>query len=182
MINQFSRKHILYRLLVLTTMSLAGIGIYSKECCALDLGTGLTAMEDGDDRLRPAGVVHFANGRFISRFYVYGRDYGPIQERNFLLSLSKRFDVGSKSLQGIVGIAGLSDTTTIHFKDHPEDNMSYSSTNGGMAFGLHWTFLDTKRFQLKATWDAHVFPAGSGFIFLANARKSGLGLTAATVF
>lgn len=155
----------------------------SKSLIAADLGSGLVAIEDGDDRMRPAALLHLGtNAGFVSRFYVYGRDYGPVEERNFLLSLDKRFDLAGKTWQGIVGLAALYDMTTIEYDDHPEDNMNYSSSNFGAAFGIHWTFLEAKRFRMQATWDGHVFPAGTGFLFLANARKSAIGITASTVF
>lgn len=150
---------------------------------AFELGTGLAGIEDGDDRLRPAAVMHIASqSGYTSRLYVYGRDYGPVRERNFVLSLNKKFDISSKTWQGILGIAGLADRTDIIFPDNPEDNDTFTSTNLGMAFGIHWLILDTKFMQVKATWDGHVFPAGTGFIFLANARKSALGLTAIKAF
>lgn len=171
------------RLLAFATISLAMLSTFTTHAQATDLGTGLVAIEDGDDRFRPAAVLHVGSERgFLGRFYAYGRDYGPVKERNYVLSLSKRFDISSKTWQGIVGLAGLQDSTEVKFADHPEDNTSFSSTNVGMAFGIHWMFLDKKALQLKATWDAHVFPAGTGFVFLANARKSALGLTAATMF
>ena len=150
---------------------------------AVDLGTGLVAIEDGDDRMRPAAVLQAASaGGYMGRFYLYGRDYGPVQERNYLLSLDKRFDIASKSLQGLVGVACLYDSTSIKFPENPEDDDNFSSTNIGGAFGLHWTFVETKVARLQLTWDGHVFPAGSGFIFLANARKSAIGVTASTEF
>lgn len=171
------------RLLTFTGASLVAVLIFSQTVLAIEVGSGLEAIEDGDDRMRPAALLHVGTtGGLVSRFYLYGRNYGPVQERNYLLSVDKRFDIGGKNWQGLIGIAGLCDTTTLKYDDHPEDNMSFSSTNVGMAFGLHWNIWELKKFQLKATWDAHIFPAGSGFIFLANARKSGLGLTAVTLF
>lgn len=150
---------------------------------ALDIGSGIVAVEDGDDRLRPAAVLHAAStAGFISRFYLYGRDYGPVSERNMILSLGKRFDLSSKTWQAHFGFAALSDTTTVKYVDSPDDSTSYTSYNAGMGFGIHWNFIDLKAFQMKATWDSHVFPAGYGFIFLANARKSTLGLTGAFNF
>ncbi len=164
-------------------LSLALLWLFATVSNGFELGTGLAGIEDGDDRIRPAAVLHGAaqNG-YGSRLYVYGRDYGPVRERNFVLSMSKRFDIASKTWQGILGIAGLADMTSIDFPENPEDNMTYTSTNIGMVFGIHWNLYESKRIQLKATWDGHVFPAGTGFIFLANARKSALGLTASTLF
>jgi hypothetical protein len=183
MMKNQSSQLLLYRILGFLLSSLLNTLILSSNALASDLGTGLTAIEEGDDRFRPAAVLHFSTASgFASRFYLYGRNYGPVQERNYLLSAGKRFDISGKSLQGIVGIAAMADTTVIKFKDYPQDNSSYTTTNFGGAFGLHWIFLETNIIQLRATWDAHVFPAGSGFLFLANARKSGIGITATTVF
>lgn len=175
---------VFYRNLILTLST-----IISLTCCLLpssfaaDIGTGIVAVEDGDDRMRPAAVVHVGTAAgFVGRGYVYGRDYGPVSERNYIVSLNKRFDISNKTWQGLLGAAVLNDNTEIKYKDYPDENTSYSSTNVGMAFGLHWSLIDSKAMQLKATWDSHVFPAGSGFILLANARKSTIGLTAAIGF
>jgi hypothetical protein len=173
------------RLAATQAIRLAVVSLYltATHAYGVEIGSGLEAIEDGDDRLRPAALVHIATDKgFITRGYVYGRDYGPVSERNYLLAIGKRFDFSSKTWQGIIGLAVLADTTEIIYKDYPQDNSSYTSTNVGMAFGVHWNIFDAKAFRLKATWDSHVFPAGTGFLFLANARKSGLGLTAATVF
>lgn len=171
------------RLLASVAISLGFVAFMAKSVMAADVGTGLVAVEDGDDRLRPAAVLHFASaGGFISRAYAYGRDYGPVRERNYILSMGKRFDIASKTWQGHVSAAMMSDTTELHYPDNPEDNTSFTSTNVGMAFGIHWLFIDSKVMQVRATWDSHVFPAGAAFIYLATARKSTLGLTAGIAF
>jgi hypothetical protein len=165
------------------SISLLSFVPFGKPIHAADFGTGIVGVEDGDDRLRPAAVLHAASaGGFISRFYLYGRDYGPVVERNYILSLGKRFDLGSKAWQANIGFASMADVTTVKFPDTPDDDMTYTSTNFGMSFGLHWTLFELKLMQLKATWDSHVFPAGSGFIFLANARKSTLGIMGSVSF
>lgn len=173
----------LNRLLATAALSLAFVAALTHSACAAEFGTGLVGVEDGDDRFRPAAVLHFATaGGFISRAYVYGRDYGPVRERDYILSLGKRFYLPNKSWQAHVSAAVLNDTTEIHYSDNPEDNTRFTSTNFGMAFGLHWIFLETKTLQMRATWDSHVFPAGAAIIYLANARKSTLGLTAGIAF
>lgn len=172
----------LNRLLAPVALSLAFVATAAKSASATEFGTGLVGVEDGDDRFRPAAVLHFATGSFISRVYAYGRDYGPVRERDYILSLGKRFDLPNKSWQAHVSAAVMSDTTEVHYSEHSEENSRFTSTNFGMAFGLHWIFVDTKAVQLRATWDSHVFPAGAAIIYLANARKSTLGLTAAVGF
>lgn len=171
------------RLLASVSISLAFVALFPKSSSAADLGTGVVAVEDGDDRFRPAAVLHFAaaNG-FITRAYAYGRDYGPVRERDFILSLGKRFDLSNKTWQAHVSAALMSDTTELRYSEHPEDNASFTSTNVGMAFGIHWLFIDNKALQVRATWDSHVFPAGAAIIYLANARKSTLGLTVGIPF
>lgn len=173
----------LIRLLASASFSPAFVMIIAKSSQAADIGTGIVAVEDGDDRLRPAAVIHFATaGGFYTRGYAYGRDYGPVRERDYILSMGKRFDLSGKTWQGLVGAAVLSDTTELRYNDYPEENTRFTSTNFGMAFGLHWTFIDTKALQVRATWDSHVFPAGAAIVYLANARKSTLGLTAGIGF
>lgn len=176
------RAH-LNRLLASASISLAFVAVTTKSVQAAELGTGLVAVEDGDDRFRPAAVLHFATaGGFISRAYAYGRDYGPVRERDYILSLGKRFDLPNKSWQAQVAAAVMSDTTELRYSDHPEENTKFTSTNFGMAFGIHWLFVNSKSVQVRATWDSHVFPAGAAVIYLANARKSTLGITAGTSF
>ncbi|MCX6117964.1 MAG: hypothetical protein NT027_10510 [Proteobacteria bacterium] len=166
--------------------SLLSLSIFvsiAKASYGFEIGSGVSAVEDGDDRVRPAAVIHASTASGITnRFLFYGRDFGPVKERNYVLSISKRWDVGSKTWQGLVGGAVMADQTEITFPNSPADNTSYTSTNFGMNFGLHWLAYETKVVQLKATWDGYIFPAGTGFIFLANARKSALGLMLQTQF
>ncbi len=151
---------------------------------ALDLSLGAGAVENGDDRGHGVAIAHmgFANG-WMSRFYFWGRTQGPVVETNSMLTAAKRFDLFSgKTLRGAVGLTIMTETTEIKYKNYPQENTSATSTNGGLYLGLAYDLFSVSSVTFSASWDAHLFPAGSAMIALVTGRKQVLGLTAGTAF
>ncbi len=157
------------------------LALSAYQAFGYEVGLGVVGIEEGDDRLRPAANLHIGyNANWMSRLYVYGRDFGPVRERSYLFSVNRAFDVIPKTFRGMVGGVVMQDTTSLKYKDAPAEDSTYTSTNFGISFGAHWNLYEVKSMKLYATWDSHVFPAGSGFIALANARKSAVGLSVVT--
>ena len=133
--------------------------------------------------MRPAAALNICTtGGWQARGYLYGRNYGPVHERDYIFSFSKLFDVSGKFLQGSTGLSLSAEDTTIKFSDNPEDNAHYTGTNIGIDFGLNATFFTLGSLNIKGTWDSQLYPAGSAAIFLANGRKQALGLLAVVQF
>ena len=165
------------RILLITSLSLV---FPTERLFAFEISAGAGALEEGDDRARPAAVLHlsFANN-WLSRTSIWGRSFGPVTETAGILSVAKRYDIfGSKSLGSVIGVSALAEKTSIKYHDHPEENSSYTSTNAGMMLGLHYSLFTSKTIKVAASWDAHVFPAGSAILYLVTARKQIIGLTA----
>jgi len=169
------------RILLLTCISLVAS---PERLWAFDISAGAGALEEGDDRARPAAIVHMSFAEaYLARTYIWGRSFGPVTETGGIFSVAKRYDIfGSKSLGSICGLSAMAEKTTIKYADYPQENSSYTSTNAGLLFGLHYDLFASKNIKVAASWEAHVFPAGSAIIALVTARKQVLGLTAGILF
>ena len=167
--------------LLLMTFSLAYPVV---PALAVDMSLGGGSVENGDDRAHGVAIaqVGFSNG-WMSRLYFWGRTQGPVNETNTMLTAAKRFDLfGGKTLHGAAGLTAMTETTDIAYKDFPNENTSATSTNAGVYFGLSYDIFSIKPVTVSASWDAHLFPAGSAIIALVTGRKQVLGLTASVPF
>jgi hypothetical protein len=157
------------RLLALALLSLVG-----KEASALDFAAGFSAIEEGDDRLRPGALVHVGvNDAYRGRLHVYGRDYGPVTERSYLVSGVRSFTpFKSQMLRAAFGVAILSEQTTVKYSSDAvqDQNSSDNNLNLGGIFSIGLKFPSGPLY-FSADWDSHVFPAGVGGIFLSSGRK-----------
>jgi hypothetical protein len=169
------------RILLLTTTSLAFI---PQRSLAFEISAGGGALEEGDDRSRPAAIVHMSfPNNYISRAYMWGRTFGPVTETDGILTVAKRYDIfGAKSLGSVVGVSAMAEKTSIKYDDYPQENTSYTSTNAGLLLGLHYDLWTGRTLKVAASWEGHVFPAGGAVIFLVTARKQILGMTAGVTF
>lgn len=169
------------RILLLVTTSLVFI---PERLFAFDISAGAGALEEGDDRVRPAAIVHMSfPNNYLSRAYIWGRSFGPVTETDGILSVGKRYDIfGSKSFGSVVGVSAMVEKTSVKYDEYPQESSTYTSTNVGLLLGLHYDLIASKRLKLAASWEAHVFPAGSAIIVLVTARKQILGLTAGVTF
>jgi hypothetical protein len=150
----------------------------------MDAFVGAGALIEDDDRARNAAILHlgFPNN-WYSRFYLWGRTYGPVTERDGILTISKRTDIfGLKTLHASVGFSAMAERTSITYSDHPSENSTFTATNFGAVFGLHYDLYTGKSVNISASWDSNVFAAGQAIIFLVTGRKEILGITAGMMF
>ncbi len=86
-------------------------------CCspalqAIELGLGLSAIEEGDDRIRPGVMAHIGipDLGFV-HIHHYGRKYGPIIERGYIATVNYSLDIfrihGASFVSGALGVATL---------------------------------------------------------------------------
>ena len=161
-------------------LTLAATQLLPGKAQAVDIATGIGAVEEGDDRGQAAAVVHVGfQNQWYSRFYVWGRSFGPVTETNGILSVAKQTGVfGSKSMMASAGVSLMANQTDITYKGYPEESSSYTNTNIGLLLGLRYDIITAKKFSLSASWDSHIFAAGDAVILLVTGRKQILGLTA----
>ena len=172
-------RHCLNMLLWIILLQSGG----SSRALALDLGLGLAAVDNMSDGAEPAATARVGWDGFYAQFYYWGRDYGPVSERNGLLSLAGETSVGgSKFLVAHYGLDLLDHQVNL-YGNHP----SRSGTNpptavhendpnvgGILGLALH---LNAGPLLCTLSWDSHIFFTGSGFIvFLASARKQSVSL------
>lgn len=170
-------NHIFWSVLVCT-------GFWQTSAVAqVEYTLGYAALEEGDERLRPAYAFHAGlTPNYFFRSYFWGRDYGPVKERGMLLSFNHRYGIfNSRALQANLGVAILNERVELDFEGS-EDDESEQSGNLGAAVGLQYGMKITNRFIVHAAWDSHLFLAGQGGIFLVTGRKQTISMTAGVAF
>lgn len=144
---------------------------------------GLGAVEEGDDRMRPAVVVQAGMGEhWYGQGTLWGRRFAQVEERTLLVSAGYRNDVfNAKWLHAGAGIVVMEERTTVHPRGAQTSIDAQSSYNIGGMLGIHgiWNY---DRYLVQAAWDAALFPAGQAVIFLTTGRKQTLSISAGTRF
>ena len=150
--------------------------LYAMPVNAFSLGAGVAAVEEGDDRLRPAALVHAGwTENYMSNLIFYGRSFQDVTQQTMIFSSSKRGSVpGFKSLKASAGLFMIDEQTRIKAVDPDTGKMmaTENSWTGGVVFGLEGHLLQIGRLKLRAAWESYLVPAGvNGLIFLATGRK-----------
>lgn len=154
-----------------------------SRALALELGIGTATVEEGDDRLRPAALIHAGfTPEIAGRAYVYGRNYGPVRETTIITTVARRWSLfKSNTLTAACGLALMDEQTKLSFSD-PADKAANDKTensyNAGLTYGIAWSLpKGSGPFYFSASWDSAIFPAGlQGMIFLSTGRKQTLSI------
>jgi len=154
---------------------------------AAEIAAGLSAVEEGDDRLRPAISLHGAiNDSYALRMYYYGREFGPIREDTIIISGHRRFSLfGKDFIRAQLGVALMDEITKISYSraEDKSSNEEEHNTNIGGALGISIAVPKTLApFYAHLSWDSHIFPAGIGGILLSTGRKQTISLVAGAAF
>ena len=168
----------LLRLLVIGGLSPAFMA--GSPAVAQQFAAGIGAVEQGDDRFRPAANIHVGfMESWYSQLHLWGRDFGPVKERSYLLGVYRRIGLHAlEELQAIAGIAALLEETSLEYNNSEDEDRSDSRTNFGAAFGLLYDLPFDGPLYVNFAWQSHIFPAGFlGGLFLASGRKQTLSLT-----
>ncbi|MBP9707737.1 MAG: hypothetical protein KBD78_08830 [Oligoflexales bacterium] len=152
----------------------------------IELGSGLAAVEQGDDRQRPSAYLHIGFSDFyFSRFYIYGQDFGPVKERTYNLAFYRRFGVfKSHYLQAAYGVSALMESNSINNPENAGANSDSTENNFnlGASLGVYFVY-PVKRMLFQLGWDSHLYLAGlEGGILLSTARKQYLSAGVAVDF
>ena len=154
---------------------------------AVELAAGLSAVEEGDDRLRPAVSLHGAiNESYALRMYYYGREFGPIREDTVIISGHRRFSLfGKEYIKAQLGVALMDEMTKISYSkaEDKSRNEEEHNTNIGGAVGISVSLPPSLApFYAHISWDSHIFPAGVGGILLSTGRKQTISIVAGAAF
>lgn len=168
---------------LLYMMLLSPVCLISEPANSLELAAGMAAVEEGDDRLRPAVALHAAiNDFYAFRMYYYGREFGPIREDTIIISGHRRFSLFSTNIiKAQMGIVLMDEATKISYDKSAdkEKNEEEHNANIGGAAGISISLpASAGPFYGHFSWDSHVFPAGLGGILLSTGRKQTLSIVA----
>jgi hypothetical protein len=160
------------RVLVLTLTSLAGV-----EAKCADFATGVSMIEEGDDRPRVGGLLHVGiQDIYRARLHFYGRDVGPVKERTYLLSGVRHITpFKSTMLKAAIGLAVMNERISLAYPTDSSLNVNEDNLNVGGVFGLS-LHVPKGPLYFSVDWDAHVFPAGAAGILLATGRKQTISI------
>lgn len=155
---------------------------------ALELGLGLTAVEEGDDRFRPAVMGHAGFGeKWFSSFYYYGRNYGPIVERTYVLNIAYRLDVfrffGTDFMHAGFGVALMNEMTALKFAGDSANSSTEDATNLGFMVGAYADIPVPGPVFMRFGMESHYFLAGlDGAMAMSTGRKEMLSLVSGVKF
>lgn len=162
-----------YRLRAFLVLSVL-LGSANQLAAAPALGLGLAAIEETDERFRPAFWVEAIFGeRWITKLESYGRRQAPVTQTSHLLSFSRQFPLFS-TLLGSMGVALAYESTEVQREPDEERPKKSTNTNLGLALGLGWQ--SKSKVFVRAEWGSAIFPAGTAGILLSTSRKQSLGL------
>ena len=172
------------RNILLVMFATAALFIAKTGHAQIELATGYAALEEGDERLRPAFAFHATiNPQYFFRAYYWGRDYGPVQERGTLISFNYRKSVfSSQKLFAHFGAAAMNEQVKIDYKEDDKDDDFEQSPNLGGVVGVNYSLRDFAPFLVQVSWDSHLFLAGQGGLFMVTGRKQTMSLAAGVVF
>ncbi len=151
---------------------------------AVGVGMGLAAVDSMSDRAEPAATLQMDFGQSsYSQLYYWGRDYGPVSERNFVASFVFRTPLPeAKFLNLHYGVVASDHTVSLYdnaaskAQVNPPEVEKKSDYNLGGLLGLG---VEGKVGVFKASfhWDSQIYLTGSqAIIFLTSARKQTLSL------
>jgi len=153
--------------------------IISGHGRAIELAPAFGAVDESDDNLKPVIGLKSVLGAYSASLWYWGRKFGPVRESSFLVTGSKYFHPFRwKPVRTEVGLAGLSETTSLTYTELKNENASETFLNLGVYFGVS-SSMQMGLVDLSVSWQSALFPAGlSGGIFLATGRKQVLSLSA----
>ena len=97
----------------------------------LELGTGLAALEEGDDRLRSSLVAQVGwNKIYAARLYFASRKMGPVQDQTWILAGIRRWALfKSPYLKADVGPVIMNESYQIGFDQGADGDFDRNENN-----------------------------------------------------
>lgn len=168
----------MYRLLCAFLLILSAS---EKALAYQDIALGFAAVEEGDDRQRPALQLYSTLGKdgYVTGTY-YGRKFAQVEEKTYLVNLGARSSIfGSNQFYACLGGSALLEQTVVKPFGNETHRYNDNAYNFGVAFGLQYE-QTWQRFFLRGAWESSLYLAGEAGILLATARKQALSITAGT--
>lgn len=163
---------LVYRQIFLTILALL---IFSPKIYGINLQLGLSAIEEGDDRLHPAATLHVQAADFMAfRSHYYGQTLGPLEERTLLLSGNFLFPfMKFKGLEGGIGPSLIHKTTRVMGVDY--DGGTAQTTTPGLSLSIFWSPFP--KYAVTLAWESQLFLAGPSSILLTTARRQAISIS-----
>ncbi|MCX6117018.1 MAG: hypothetical protein NT027_05730 [Proteobacteria bacterium] len=170
---------------VLPLLFLSFSYLISSMAFGLELGSGLAAVDNMGDRAQPAAVVRvgWTKELFSQAFYL-GQDFGPVSERQAMLTFGANSDIGGlKFLNVRYGAVAFMQKTSIYdnesSKNQPNPPAPIHDTNYNLGGFLGVAaFQEFGRFKLELNWDSHIYTLpNQAIILIPSARRQTMGLT-----
>ena len=155
------------------------IFLFNKQAFSLHLGGGVSFVEEGDDRSKGGVNLNLELEKFTSSFHLISSTYGPIKQNMYLISMGRRFSLPSSfDLEGQMGASVVDYNTTINYKKEVDQsfNTNENAFHVGFQLGLVMTLMKSGPLLIRAMWQSHLFPAGTGVIALSTGRISTISI------
>lgn len=137
-------------------------------------------IEETDDILKlSTGISIETNYKLMTDLTFWGRDYGPVKQRNYLWSVAYKIRPFSQSFTSIaMGGSVLYQSTTIGFRNFSKDkNESEVEWNLGVFLGTYHEIINSQNYHFGVYWESSIFPAGDAVYLLVTGRKQAFGLS-----
>ncbi len=174
--NRPSTSPTVYRF-ILTFLLILPAG--QKALADQDVAIGLAAVEEGDDRQRPALQIYSTLGKdgYVTGTY-YGRTFAQVEEKTYLVNLGVRSSIfNSNNFFACLGGAALLENTAVKPFGAEQRKQEDNAYNFGVTFAVQYEQAWNK-FFLRGAWESSLFLAGEAGILLATGRKQALAVTA----
>lgn len=153
--------------------------LHPPVASAVELGAGLAAVDSMDNRMEPAASARIGwTAGLYSQFYYWGRDFGPVAERNAVLTFAWSASMPAASFVfAHYGFAASEHDFSLYANQASREHADAPDAKHDREFNLGGVLgvearAKTGPVTYSVNWDSHIFPTGSPFIvYLTSARK-----------
>jgi hypothetical protein len=137
--------------------------------------TGFSAIEEGDQRFRPAVTVRVAEiSGYGGQTWLYGSRSRYVEENKVIVSGFKSLSLfGTRVMRADLGFSLLFDRQIVKYFSPEGQRPEEDNFNAGGYFALGWR-LPGKKLVFQLNWESHLFLAGLAGLYLATGRNQGL--------
>jgi hypothetical protein len=100
-----------------------------------DVSAGIGAVDEGDDRLRPAVSLRLGyDDEYLGRLFYYGASYGPVEQHIFNLAAAYQFGFFQlKTVKTAMGLVILREQTVLSYQK--EEDKAFAQNDERYNFG-----------------------------------------------
>ena len=157
---------------------LLGLSLEGAAAAKPHVTIGLAAVDEGDDRSRPAAILRGGLDHFYGSVAAYGRTFAQVSERTIHVAAGARAPIfHTRWLTAGIGMAAIEENTVVKSRGSQTKTEQDAIYNIGVQFGLQAEY-QAKQWILQAGWESTLFPAGLATVFLTTGRKQFIFATA----